>query len=75
MGFPDGSDSQESSCKAGDPGLAPGLGRPPGERNVVFLSGEIHGQRLLAGYSPWGLLNRTEHVNAMSLEQSTQWGW
>ena len=29
-GFPGGSDSKESSCDAGDPGLIPGLGRSPG---------------------------------------------
>ena len=36
-----------------------GLGRSPGEGNAiiptpVFLPGEFHGQRNLAGYSPWG---------------------
>ena len=30
MDFPDGSDSKESSCNAGDLGLIPGLGRSPG---------------------------------------------
>ena len=28
--FPGGSDSKESACNAGDPGLIPGLGRFPG---------------------------------------------
>ena len=28
-----GSDSKESACNAGDPGLTPGLGRSPGEGN------------------------------------------
>ena len=32
-GFPDGSDSKEPACNAGDPGLIPGLGRPPGGGN------------------------------------------
>ena len=32
-GFPGGSDGQESACNAGDVGLIPGLGRPPGEGN------------------------------------------
>ena len=32
MGFPGGSDD-ESTCKAGDVGLVPGLGRSPGEGN------------------------------------------
>ena len=31
--FPGGSDSKESPCNAGDLGLIPGLGRPPGEGN------------------------------------------
>ena len=31
--FPGGSDSKESACNAGDPGLIPGLGRSPGEGN------------------------------------------
>jgi len=31
--FPNGSDSIESACNAGDPGSIPGLGRSPGEGN------------------------------------------
>ena len=31
-GFPNGSDSKESTCNAGDPGLIPLLGRGPGEK-------------------------------------------
>ena len=41
-----------------DVGLIPGLERSPGgwnsEPTSVFLPGESHGQRSLAGYSPWG---------------------
>ena len=33
MGFPGDSVGKESTCNAGDPGLIPGWGRPPGERN------------------------------------------
>ena len=33
VGFPDGSDSKESSCKARDPGSVSGSGRSPGEEN------------------------------------------
>ena len=33
MGFPGGLDGKESACNAGDPGLIPGLGRSPEERN------------------------------------------
>ena len=36
----------------------PGSGRSPGGGNglptPIFLPGESHGQRSLAGYSPWG---------------------
>ena len=39
-------------------GFIPGLGRSPGGGQghllPVFLPGESHGQRNLAGYSPWG---------------------
>ena len=33
MGFPGGSDGKESTFHAGDPGLIPGSGRSPGNRN------------------------------------------
>ena len=33
VGFPGGSDSKESACNVGDPGLIPGLGRSSGEGN------------------------------------------
>ena len=33
MGFPGSSDSKESACNVGDPGLIPGLGRSPREGN------------------------------------------
>ena len=33
LGFPCGSAGKESTCNAGDLGLIPGLGRPPGEEN------------------------------------------
>jgi len=49
MGFPCGSDGEESTYSVGDLGSIPGLGRSPGEG---------HGNPLqyfcLAGYSPWG---------------------
>ena len=57
-GVPGGSDDKESACHAGDAGSIPGLGRSPGEREwqptPVFLSGEFHGQKSLAGCSRWG---------------------
>ena len=33
LGFPGGSDGKASTRNAGDPGLIPGSGRSPGERN------------------------------------------
>ena len=57
-GFPGGSDGKESVCSKGDSGSIPGSGGSPGEGNdnplQVFLPGELHGQRSLIGYSPWG---------------------
>ena len=45
------------ACNAGDLGLIPGSGKIPWRREwlptPIFLSGEFHGQRRLAGYSPW----------------------
>ena len=42
----------------GDLGLIPGSGKIPWRREwqptPVFLPGESPGQRILAGYSPWG---------------------
>ena len=59
--FPGGSDGKESACNAGDLGSIPGLGRSPGGGHGSPLQYSClenpHGQRRLAGYSPWG---RTE---------------
>ena len=38
MGFPDGSDSKESACNAGDPDLIPRLGRSHGEGMAAHSS-------------------------------------
>ena len=72
MGFPGSSGGKESACNLGDPGSNPGLGRSPGEENgqysPVFLPGESHGQRSLAGYSPWRCKesDMTEPLNTQS---------
>ena len=54
LGFPGGSDGKESAHSVGDPWV----GKIPwsGERlpTPVFWPAEFHGQRSLAGYSPWG---------------------
>ena len=51
-----GSDGKDSACNAGDSGSFTGLGRSLGEEDGYPLqySREFHGQRSLAGYSPWG---------------------
>ena len=58
MGFPSVSEAKETACNAGDPGLIHRLGRPPWRREwpstPLITPGEFHGQRNLAGYSPWG---------------------
>ena len=56
--FSGGPDGKEYTCNAGDPGSIPGFGNIPWRREwqptPEFLPGESHGQRRLAGYSPWG---------------------
>ena len=54
--FPGGSDGKESACNAGDP--FDQVRKIPWRREwqptAVFLPGESHGHRSLAGYSSWG---------------------
>ena len=56
-GFHGGSDSSESACSAGHPDSIPELGKSRGEGNGNPLQyswlENPHGQRSLAGYSPW----------------------
>ena len=58
MGFLDGSVGKESACNAREVGSIPMSGRFPWRRKwhptPVFLPGKSHGQRSLAGCSPWG---------------------
>ena len=57
-GFPGVSDSKRICLQCRRPGFGPCVGRIPRRRawqpTPVFLPGESHGQRSLAGYSPWG---------------------
>ena len=50
--------TKESACSAGDLGSILGLGRSPGGRHGNPLQYSClenpHGQKSLAGYSPWG---------------------
>ena len=51
-----GSEGKESACNVGDQGSILGQEDPwrmEWQPTPVFLSGESHGQRSLAGYSPW----------------------
>ena len=66
QGFPGGASGKESACNAEDikdVGLIPGSEHPLEEgmatHSRLFLPGESHGQRSLAGYSPWG--HRVRH--------------
>ena len=66
MGSPGGSNGEESACNAGDPGFILGWEDPLEKKMATHSSilGEFHGQRSLAGYSPWGLkeLDKTEQL-------------
>ena len=54
LGFLGCLSGKESTCQAGEVGSIPELGRYPGEENGnPLLPGKSHGQRSLAGYSPW----------------------
>ena len=61
MGFPGGISGKEPVCqrrRLKRPAFDPYVGKIPWRRawqpTPVFLPGESHGQRCLAGYSPWG---------------------
>ena len=76
MDFPSGSDGKESACNAGDLGLIPGLGRFPGgghDNPLQYSSLENpHGQRSLAGYSPWGH-KQSDTTEELSTAQEPKW--
>ena len=72
LGFPCGIEVKDLPANAGDAkrvDLIPGLGRSLGvgkwQSTPVFLPGKFHGQRGLAGYSPWGRKesDTTEHTH------------
>ena len=58
-GFPGGTDGKESACNAAmlqirfNPWARKILWRRKRQPTPIFLPGESHGQRSLAGYSPW----------------------
>ena len=71
MGLPRWLGSKESACNAGAAGAAssiPGLGRSGGGHGYPLQYSYLenpHGQRSLAGYSPWGCkeLATAEHIH------------
>ena len=57
MEFPDGSVVKTLSSNARNLDLIPGLGQSPGGGNgnpLQYSCLELHRQRSLAGYNPWG---------------------
>ena len=78
MGFPSGTSGKESYCQCRRHkrhGFNPWVGKIPWSRKwqptSVFLPGEFHGQRSLAGYSPWGHKesDMTEHTSTQSQDK------
>ena len=73
-GFPGGTSGKEPACQCRRCGLRSCIGKIPWRRawqpTPVFLPRESHGQRSLAGYSPWGCkeLDKTQwqHVACRS---------
>ena len=63
-GFPGGSVVKNPPANAGDLGSIPGSGRFPWRKKwqptPVFFPGKSHGQRILAGYDPWGHKSQTQ---------------
>ena len=57
--FPGGSDGKSLCLQCGRPGFHPWVGkirwRRKWQSTPVLLPGKSHGQRILVGYSPWGL--------------------
>ena len=82
-GFPRGASGKEPTCqyrRLKGHEFNPWVGKIPWRRacqpTPVFLPGESHGQRSLAGYSPWGCkeLNMTERLSTAKWDlQSSDW--
>ena len=85
LGFPGGSVVKNLLASAGDASSIPGSRRSPGGGNgnphQYSLLGKFHGQRSLAGYSPWGhkeldtteLLSTAQHSTAQLAISPTCW--
>ena len=79
MGYPGGSDDKHSACDMEHLGSSPGLGRSPegGHGSPLQYSclENPHGQRSMAGYSPWGSTesDMTEQLSTAHPFSSVQW--
>ena len=65
MGFPGGSVGKESACNLGirvDPWVGKIPWRMAWQPTPVFLPGQSHEQRNLAGYSPWGHIDDKKEI-------------
>ena len=76
-GFPGGTGSKKPACqcrRCKRRGFNPWVRRIPWRRawprTPVFLSGKSHGQRSLAGYSPWG---RKESDTSLGFSRQEYW--
>ena len=71
LGFSCSSVGKESVCSVRRPGFHPWVGKIPWRRKWqptrVFLPGESHGQRSLAGYGPRGRKSRTSLSTILSV--------
>ena len=70
QGFPGGSDGKEATCSAGDLGSTPGGGH--GNSLPYSCLEDPHGQRSLAGYSPWGH-KESDTTERLSTAQRRSW--
>ena len=78
--YPGNVRGKESSCQCKRPGFNPWVRKIPWTRKwqpiPVFLPEESHGQRNLAGYSPWGHneSDSTEHSHTHTNNVYRKWG-
>ena len=78
MGFHGGSVSKESTCQCRKHRFNSWVRKIPWKRRwqptPVFLSGKPHGQRSLAGYSPWGR-NESDTTERLTQNQGVHRVW
>ena len=71
VGLPRWLSGKESTCQCRTHRFDPWVGKIPWRRKwlltPIFLPGEPHGQRSLAGYSPWSRKSQTRLANKSQL--------